>query len=103
MAAMSPVRVVSVSFHRIRPALLVLSFGIGLTLGCGQPLAQHRLRPLAARDVAEVTGLRLTINNITHIGVPLAAGALGSAFGVAPVFWVNAVILATSGHLSRKT
>jgi len=85
------------------PALLALSFGIGLALGCGQPLtlniAYDRSPPGRS---GEVTGLRLTINNITHIGVPLAAGALGSAFGVAPVFWVNAVILATSGHLSRK-
>lgn len=91
-------------FIEFVPALLVLSFGIGLALGCGQPLtlniAYDRSPPGRS---GEVTGLRLTINNITHIGVPLAAGALGSAFGVAPVFWVNAVILATSGHLSRKT
>ena len=90
-------------FIKFVPALLALSFGIGLALGCGQPLtlniAYDRSPPGRS---GEVTGLRLTINNITHIGVPLAAGALGSAFGVAPVFWVNAVILATSGHLSRK-
>ena len=90
-------------FIEFVPTLLALSFGIGLALGCAQPLtlniAYNRSPPGRS---GEVTGLRLTINNITHIGVPLAAGALGSAFGVAPVFWVNAVILATSGHLSRK-
>jgi hypothetical protein len=84
--------------------LLALSFGIGLALGCGQPLTLNITynRSPPGRS-GEVTGLRLTINNITHIGVPLAAGALGSALGVAPVFWVNAVLLATSGRLSRKT
>jgi MFS family permease len=91
-------------FIAFLPALLALSFGIGLALGCGQPLtlniAYNRSPPGRS---GEVTGLRLTINNITHIGVPLAAGALGSALGVAPVFWVNAVLLATSGRLSRKT
>lgn len=89
-------------FIEFVPALLALSFGIGFALGCGQPLtlniAYNRSPPGRS---GEVTGLRLTINNITHIGVPLAAGALGSALGVAPVFWVNAAILATSGRLSR--
>jgi predicted MFS family arabinose efflux permease len=92
------------AFLEFVPALLALSFGIGLALGCGQPLtlnmAYNRSPPGRS---GEVTGLRLTINNITHIGVPLAAGALGAALGVAPVFWVNATLLATSGYLSRKT
>lgn len=90
-------------FIQFVPALLALSFGIGLALGCGQPLtlniAYNHSPPGRS---GEVTGLRLTINNITHISVPLAAGALGAALGVAPVFWVNATLLATSGYLSRK-
>jgi predicted MFS family arabinose efflux permease len=86
------------------PALLALSFAIGFALGCGQPLTLNIVynRSPPGRS-GEVTGLRLTINNITHIGVPLAAGALGTALGVAPVFWVNAAILAASGRLSRGT
>lgn len=90
-------------FIQFVPALLALSFGIGLALGCGQPLtlniAYNRSPPGRS---GEVTGLRLTINNITHISVPLAAGALGAALGVAPVFWANAALLAISGYLSRK-
>ena len=90
-------------FIEFVPALLALSFGIGLALGCGQPLTLNIVynRSPPGRS-GEVTGLRLTINNITHLGVPLAAGALGTAFGVAPVFWVSAVILTTSGWLSRE-
>jgi predicted MFS family arabinose efflux permease len=84
------------------PTLLALSFGIGLALGSGQPLTLNLCynRSPPGRS-GEVTGLRLTINNITHIGVPLAAGAVGSVLGVAPVFWANAAILATSGWLAR--
>jgi predicted MFS family arabinose efflux permease len=84
------------------PVLLMLSFGIGLALGSGQPLTLNLCynRSPPGRS-GEVTGLRLTINNITHIGVPLAAGAVGSVLGVAPVFWANAAILATSGWLAR--
>ncbi|MDH3289219.1 MAG: MFS transporter [Betaproteobacteria bacterium] len=88
----------------IVPVLFMLSFGIGLTLGCGQPLtltlAYNNSPPGRS---GEVTGLRLFINNVTHIGVPLAAGALGAALGVAPVFWTSAAILCVTGHLTRKT
>lgn len=90
-------------FIEFVPALLVLSFGIGFALGCGQPLTLNITYNRSPPERSgEVTGLRLTINNITHIGVPLAAGALGSVLGVAPVFLVNAAILAVSGRLSRK-
>lgn len=89
-------------FVKLVPLLLALSFAIGLALGCSQPLtvnlAYNRSPPGRS---GEVVGLRLFINNITHIGVPLAAGAVGAALGVAPVFWTNAAILAVSGHLAR--
>jgi MFS family permease len=90
------------AFIEFVPLLLGLSFAIGLTLGCGQPLTLNIVydRSPPGRS-GEVTGLRLTINNITHMGVPLAAGALGTVLGVAPVFCINAAILAASGWLSR--
>jgi len=88
----------------IVPVLFMLSFGIGLTLGCGQPLtltlAYNNSPPGRS---GEVTGLRLFINNVTHIGVPLAAGALGAALGVAPVFWTSAAILCLTGLLTRRS
>ena len=62
---------------------LALSFGIGLTLGVSQPLTLNLTynRSPAGRS-GEVTGLRLTINNITHIAVPLAAGSIGALLGI---------------------
>lgn len=91
-------------FIEFVPALLALSFGIGLALGCGQPLTLNITynRSPPGRS-GEVTGLRLTINNITHIAVPLAAGALGAGLGVAPVFWASAGLLVTSGYFSRRS
>ena len=86
------------------PMLFLLAFGIGLALGCSQPLtlnlAYNHSPPGRS---GEVTGLRLTINNITHIGVPVAAGGLAAAIGVAPVFWTSALLLLVSGYLARKT
>jgi MFS family permease len=85
------------------PALFALSFGIGLALGCSQPLTLNLAYNHSPEGRAgEVTGLRLTINNITHICVPVASGALAAALGVAPVFWTCAVLLVASGWMSRK-
>jgi hypothetical protein len=42
------------------------------------------------------------INNVTHIGVPVAAGSLAVALGVAPVFWTSAALLAAGGYLTRR-
>lgn len=86
------------------PVLFALSFGIGLALGCSQPLTLNLAYNHApAGRSGEATGLRLTINNITHVSVPVASGALAAALGVAPVFWVSAALLAVGGYLSRKT
>jgi MFS family permease len=85
------------------PALFALSFCIGLALGCSQPLTLNlAYNHSPAGRSGEVTGLRLTVNNIMHVGVPVAAGAVGAALGVAPVFWTSAVLVAVSGYLSRK-
>lgn len=85
------------------PVLFALAFGIGLALGVSQPLtlnlAYNHSPPGRA---GEVTGLRLTINNITHIAVPIAAGGLAAALGAAPVFWTSAALLAVSSYLTRK-
>ena len=77
-----------------------LSFGIGLAMGCCQPLTllmSYNRSP--AGRTGEVTGVRMTLNHFTHTIVPVAAGALGSAFGMAPVFIMIASILAVSGYL----
>ena len=50
----------------------------------------------------EVLGLRMAFNNLTHLAVPLFFGAIGSAFGLAPVFLANAVMLSVGGILSRR-
>jgi hypothetical protein len=69
----------------------------------GQPLtlniAYNRAPP---GRYGEVAGLRLTVNNITHLGLPVVAGAMGAFFGAVTVFWIAAGILAACSHLVRK-
>jgi MFS family permease len=78
-----------------------LSFGIGLALGCGQPitlLMSYNRSPTGR--TGEVTGVRMTLNHFTHTVVPVVAGGLGAAFGMTPVFVMIASVLGISGYLS---
>jgi MFS family permease len=82
--------------------LSALSFGVGLALGCGQPITLLMCynRSPEGRS-GEVTGIRFALNHLMHSVVPVTAGALASVFGLGPVFLINAGILAYSGHLTR--
>lgn len=83
--------------------LSATAFVLGLGMGCGQPLTLTLIYSRAPEGRSgEALGLRLTINNFMHIAVPLAFGTLGSAFGVAPVFLANALILGAGGVLTRR-
>jgi hypothetical protein len=56
-----------------------------------------------AGRTGEVTGLRLTANNLARVVIPLLAGTLGATFGASPVFWANAVNLVGISWLIKKT
>ena len=76
----------------------LVSFILGLGLGAGQPLSMMLTygRSPEGRS-GEALGMRLTINNLTHVVVPLLFGSLGATFGVAPVFLANAFMLGSAG------
>lgn len=80
-----------------------MAFVIGIGVGCTQPLLMsisYEKSP-AGRE-GEVTGLRLTANNMARVVMPLLAGVIGTALGASPVFWLNAVNLAAISFLSRR-
>jgi MFS family permease len=85
------------------PMLVGLAFLLGLGLGCAQPLTimltYHHAPPGRS---GEALGMRLTVNKITQIAIPVVFGGIGALFGLAPVFWANAAFLAASGVLSVK-
>jgi MFS family permease len=84
------------------PALLsTIAFVLGLGMGCGQPLTLIYNRAPPGRS-GEAIGLRMTLNNFTHIVMPMFFGSLGTALGVAPVFVVNAFMLAGGGMISNR-
>jgi MFS family permease len=85
------------------PLLAASAFGLGLMVGCCQPLSMTLVLGRAPQSRSgEALGLRLTVNNFTHVAVPLIFGTLGAAFGVAPVFVANSVMLACGGLVMRR-
>ena len=88
---------------RSAPALMTIAFFIGIGVGVTQPLlmaiSYERAPP---GRTGEMTGLRLTANNLARISMPVISGVLGAALGAAPVFWLNALNLALMSFLSRE-
>jgi MFS family permease len=85
------------------PVLMAIAFVLGLGLGLGQPLTVMMVYERAPPGRSgEALGMRLTVNKVMQIAIPLAFGTLGTAFGVYPVFWANAVFLACAGMLGLR-
>lgn len=84
--------------------LAAASFLLGIGCGCGQPLSMSLVYNAAPRGrIGEATGLRLTVNQVTHLIVPLLFGALGSATGYTVVFLTNAGFLVAGGYLGLRS
>ncbi|NBR27664.1 MAG: MFS transporter [Betaproteobacteria bacterium] len=93
-------------FPLVKSMLVLTLFGflLGLSLGCGQPLSTILIYAHSPQGrTGEALGLRLAINNAMHVVIPVAAGSIGSMFGVAPVFWANAVLMTGGGTLVRRS
>jgi MFS family permease len=81
--------------------LAAVAFLLGIGLGCAQPLTILLTYNHAPKGRSgEALGMRLTVNKFTQILVPLAFGAMGSAFGLVPVFWANGLFLLAGGAVS---
>jgi len=83
--------------------LLAMAFVLGLGLGCGSPLSMilaYNRSPTGRSG--EAMGLRQTVNKATESVVPVIFGLIGTAFGMVPVFWLDAVMLAIGGMLMHQ-
>jgi MFS family permease len=84
--------------------LSLVAFVCGLGMGCAQPVTLMLIFSRAPEGRSgEALGMRVTINQFTHIVVPVLFGTIGSVLGVAPVFIVNALILAGGGWINRRS
>ena len=93
---------ISVPLVNTGAMLGVFAFMFGLGMGCATPITMTLMYNLSAEGHSgEALGLRLTVNHLTRVIGPVVFGAIGSAFGLLPIFWVNALMLASGGTLSR--
>ena len=79
-------------------ALAIVSFILGIGLGCGQPLSivmAYNASPEGR--TGEVLGVRLTVNKIVQFFVPIIFGSVGAMVGFFPVFWSNSLLLFSGG------
>ena len=84
-------------------ALAAIAFLLGLGSGCGMPLSMSLIYALSPRErVSEASGLRSTVNNFSHLVMPLFFGSMGTAFGFFPVFISNSTMLVAGGLLMRR-
>ena len=80
-----------------------ICFALGFGMGLGQPLTVIMCYDYSPPGRSgESLGLRIAINNAMHVAVPAAFGGIGSAFGLAPVFWVSAAVIAAGGWGSHR-
>lgn len=79
-------------------ALTIVSFLMGLGLGCCQPLSIVMVYNSSPKGrTGEVLGLRLMINNIVQFLVPIIFGSIGLIISFFPIFLANAFLFLTSG------
>jgi MFS family permease len=91
-----------VPFFQSALVLSLIAFAFGLGMGCGQPitLMMTYTNSLEGRS-GEAMGLRVTVNHTTRVIVPILFGSIGSAFGLFPVFWSNALLLLSGGAITK--
>jgi MFS family permease len=78
--------------------MLPLALGLGIVLGCGQPIVMSLLHVTAPPErTGEAMGLRAAITSLGQTVLPLAFGAFGSALGMLPLFWAAAGLLGLGG------
>jgi MFS family permease len=83
--------------------LILLSFALGVGLGCGQPLSIIMVYNSAPEGRAgEALGVRFTVVNFMHLAIPLTFGTMSAALGLAPVFLSNSALMFGGWWLSRR-
>jgi MFS family permease len=93
----------SVPLFRDVVMLALVSFIFGLGTGCGQPIATMLMFSRATDGRSgEALGLRLTANNVVRVIAPALFGFIVSGFGLAPVFYISAVMMGAGGAVSRS-
>src|SRR6185503_1716545 len=82
--------------------LALIAFVFGLGMGCGGPLITMLMFSHSSQGRSgEALGLRMTVNHLSRVVLPVIFGSIGSVFGLAAAFWLNALMMGGGGLMSR--
>jgi MFS family permease len=91
---MGAASLLAVPFFENAVMLALLSFIFGLGMGGGQPIINMLMFSNSTDGRSgEALGLKMTVNNLSKLTTPMLFGAIASAFGLPPIFWVDALAL----------
>jgi len=83
--------------------LTLISFFLGLGLGCSQPVIMALLYEASPPGrQSEAVGVRTTMISASQTFMPLLSGALSTAFGVGPLFLLLAASLLGGAWFARR-
>jgi len=96
------ISLVLMPFFQSVPVLIVLSFMLGIGMGCGQPIITMLMYSYSPKGrTGEALGLRMSFIHLTKLVGPVVFGAIGSALGLAAMFVMNSLVMTAGGLLSR--
>lgn len=96
------ISLVLMPFFQSVPVLIVLSFMLGIGMGCGQPIITMLMYSYSPKGrTGEALGLRMSFIHLTKLVGPVVFGAIGSVLGLAAMFVMNSLVMTAGGLLSR--
>jgi MFS family permease len=100
--ALAAIACVAFPFVTSMYMLAAISFVLGLGLGCCGPLSMVITYNRAPEGRSgEAMGLRQSMQKFTEVLVPLVFGTVGSAFGIGPAFWMDALLLGAGAFIMK--
>jgi len=74
---------------------------LGFTLGSTQPMVMSLLHQLSPEHrYGEAVAMRVIVNNVSSVGIPMLSGLAGSLVGAAAVFWVAGLMAGAGARLA---
>jgi MFS family permease len=79
----------------------VCSALLGFSLGSTQPMVMSLLHRLAPEQrYGEAVAMRVIVNNVSSVGIPMVSGVAGSLIGAAGVFWAAGLMVSAGARLA---
>ncbi len=94
------------ALYPLMPAALAMgacSVLLGFTMGSTQPMVMSLLNQLTPQHrFGEAVAMRVMVNNVSSVGVPMLCGLAGSVLGAMGVFWGAGLVVGAASRLALK-